>query len=226
VRGQYHAALSPGQYWYLPWFTTVRRVDVRPRFVPIAGQGGPQFRRRDVESEPRRQFRGDDPNTAVNTVKDFQETLYTELQLALRQIIGSVDIDALLAARDDISNRLMEMTGAKAQALGLRLITVQHQGHHVPRQAQGDVRPVVGARKRVWPPSRRPVARRPRCVTSPTRQDDRVQPEPDAASHPSGRRRLLRQHLDSGHAAASRRDPGQSRPEQEQEDPEPASEES
>lgn len=147
VRGQYHATLSPGQYWYLPWFTTVRRVDVRPRFVPIAGQEVLSSDGVTLKVSLAANFEVTDPNTAVNTVKDFQETLYTELQLALRQIIGSVDIDALLAARDDISNRLMEMTGAKAQALGLRLITVNIKDIMFPGKLKETFAQVVGARK-------------------------------------------------------------------------------
>jgi len=147
VRGQYRATLSPGQYWYLPWFTTVRKVDVRPRFVPIAGQEVLSSDGVTWKVSLAANFEVTDPNTAVNKVKDFQETLYTELQLALRQIIGSVDIEALLAARDDISNKLIEMTAAKAQELGLRLITVSIKDIMFPGKLRETFAQVVIARK-------------------------------------------------------------------------------
>lgn len=38
TRGRFQAIMPPGQYWYWPWFSAIRKADVRPRFVPIAGQ--------------------------------------------------------------------------------------------------------------------------------------------------------------------------------------------
>jgi len=147
MQGRFHAVLPPGQYWYLPWFTAVRRVDVRPRFVPIAGQEVLSSDGVTLKVSLAANFEVADPETAINKVQDFQETLYTELQLALRQIIGSVDIDSLLAARDDISKRLMEMTEARARELGLRLIAVSIKDIMFPGKLKEMFAQVVSARK-------------------------------------------------------------------------------
>ena len=147
VRGRFNAVMPPGQYWYLPWFTAVRKVDVRPRFVPIAGQEVLSSDGVTLKVSLAANYEVADPETAINKVQDYQETLYTELQLALRQIIGAADIDSLLATRDSISKRLLEMTEARARELGLRLIAVSIKDIMFPGKLKEMFAQVVSARK-------------------------------------------------------------------------------
>ena len=37
-KGSFKTVIGPGQYWYMPFFTIIRKVDARPRFVSITGQ--------------------------------------------------------------------------------------------------------------------------------------------------------------------------------------------
>ena len=50
--------------------------------------------------------------------------LHLELQIALREIISSTEIDDILAKRQEIGTELFNRTGAKVGALGLRLLSV------------------------------------------------------------------------------------------------------
>ena len=63
-----------------------------------------------------------DPNIAINKVMSFEEELYLELQLALREIIGAAEIDTVLSGRDEISQKLMAITRPKIADLGVKLI--------------------------------------------------------------------------------------------------------
>ena len=38
VEGRFKETLPSGGYWYLPFFTTIRKIDMRPKFVSISGQ--------------------------------------------------------------------------------------------------------------------------------------------------------------------------------------------
>ena len=73
--------------------------------------------------------------------------MHLELQLALRQIVGAVDIDSLLATRDEISKKLTEMTEAKARELGLHLISVGIKDIMFPGKLKEVFAQVVSARK-------------------------------------------------------------------------------
>jgi regulator of protease activity HflC (stomatin/prohibitin superfamily) len=93
VQGKFQAVIPPGQYWYLPWFTSVRKVDVRPRFAAVTGQEVLSADGVALKVSLAANYEVAKADLAINKAQDFQETLHTELQLALRQIIGSVDID-------------------------------------------------------------------------------------------------------------------------------------
>ena len=147
TRGKFGGVVPPGQYWYLPWFTSIRRLDVRPRFAAIAGQEVLSSDGVTLKVSLAANYEVVDPATAVNKVQNFQEALHVELQLALRQIIGSTDIDSLLAGRNDISRKLADMTQTKAQDLGLRLVTVSIKDIMFPGKLKETFAQVVAARK-------------------------------------------------------------------------------
>lgn len=147
TKGRLNVILPPGQYWYWPWYTTVRKVDVRPCFASIAGQEVLSADGVTLKVSLAANYEVVNPDKAVNGVQNFQETLYTELQLALRQIIGSTDINSLLARRDEISRKLAEMTQAKAEGIGLRLISVSIKDIMFPGPLREMFAQVVGAHK-------------------------------------------------------------------------------
>jgi regulator of protease activity HflC (stomatin/prohibitin superfamily) len=147
TRGKFRVILPAGQYWYLAWLTAIRKVDVRPRFATITGQEVLSSDGVTLKVSLAANYEIDHPDVAVNKVQNFQEALHLELQLALRRIIGVVDIDSLLAARDEMSKKLTEMTEAKALALGLRLISVGIKDIMFPGKLKDVFAQVVSARK-------------------------------------------------------------------------------
>lgn len=122
--GRFDTVLEPGQYWYVPFFVVIRKVDVRLSFVSITGQEVLSSDGVTLKVSLATSFEIADPNVAVNKVNSFQEALYIELQLALRQIIGSTEIESVLETRGEISRKLMELTEAKVSRFGLRLLSV------------------------------------------------------------------------------------------------------
>jgi regulator of protease activity HflC (stomatin/prohibitin superfamily) len=147
VRGRFQAVLPPGQYWYWAWFAAIRRVDVRPRFASITGQEVLSSDGVTLKVSLAANYELENAAAAINTVQNFQEALHLELQLALRQIISGVDIDSLLATRDEISHKLAAMTEARARELGLRLISVGVKDIMFPGKLKDVFAQVVSARK-------------------------------------------------------------------------------
>ena len=82
-RGRFRTVLEPGQYYYMPFFTMVLKLDVRPRFVSITGQEVLSSDGVTLKVSLAANFEIADPNIAINKVQNFLEALYLELQLAL-----------------------------------------------------------------------------------------------------------------------------------------------
>jgi len=146
-RGKFKSVLAPGQYWYMPFFTLVQKLDIRPRFVSITGQEVLSSDGVTLKVSLAANFEITDPNVAINKVKSFQEALYLELQLALREIIGAVNIDTVLSGRNELSKKLMEATEPKVTALGLKLISVNLKDIMFPGKLKEIFAQVVNAKK-------------------------------------------------------------------------------
>ncbi|MCH7689112.1 MAG: slipin family protein, partial [Planctomycetes bacterium] len=84
AKGKFTSVVGPGQYWYMPFFTIIQKLDVRPRFVSITGQEVLSSDGVTLKVSLAANFEITDPNIAINKVMSFQEALYLELQLALR----------------------------------------------------------------------------------------------------------------------------------------------
>ena len=147
AKGKFKSVVEPGQYWYMPFFTIIQKLDVRRRFVSITGQEVLSSDGVTLKVSLAANFEITDPNIAINKVMSFQEALYLELQLALREIIGAAEIDTVLSDRDEVSKKLMEITEPKAAVLGLRLISVDLKDIMFPGKLKEIFAQVVSAKK-------------------------------------------------------------------------------
>ena len=146
-RGRFRDVLAPGVYWHVPRFTTLVKVDVRPRFMAITGQEVLSADGVSLKLSMAANFRVADPRKAINEVQSFDQALHVELQLALREVIGSADIDSVMQSRDLLSKKLHETTAPKAAALGLELTDVNLKDLMFPGKLKQVFAQVVNARK-------------------------------------------------------------------------------
>ncbi|NNG15570.1 MAG: hypothetical protein HKM89_03740, partial [Gemmatimonadales bacterium] len=87
-----------------------------------------------------------DPEVAIHQIEDYQAALYLELQVALRQVIGGADIDAVLESRPEFGKRITEMVTAKAHEVGLELLEVEIKDVMFPGDLKKIFAQVVKAR--------------------------------------------------------------------------------
>ena len=92
-------------------------------------------------------YRVADPAVAINEVQDYSASLYLELQLALRRIIGDTPIDELLATRQEIGKRLLAETHSKVGELGIELLGVEVKDVLFPGALKKILAQVVEARQ-------------------------------------------------------------------------------
>ncbi|MDG4595075.1 MAG: slipin family protein [Candidatus Contendobacter sp.] len=147
TQGKFRRILGAGQYWYTPLSTLIQKLDTRPRFVSITGQEVLSSDGVTLKVSLAAHYEITDSLAATHKAQNFQDALYLELQLALRDIIGSADIDAILQSRGEFSKKLLAMTEAKAQDLGLKLLSVNLKDIMFPGKLKEVFARVVSARK-------------------------------------------------------------------------------
>lgn len=147
VKGQFNQLLEPGLYWHSPLSTVIHKVDIRPRFISITGQEILSSDGVTLKISLAARYEIADLVVATHQSQNFEQALYLELQLALREIVSAADIDTVLQSRSEFSNKLLAMTDAKAQALGLKLISAQIKDLTFPGKLKEVFAQVVTARK-------------------------------------------------------------------------------
>jgi regulator of protease activity HflC (stomatin/prohibitin superfamily) len=145
--GKFGKILEPGQYWHSPLFTIIQKTDIRPRFVSITGQELLSTDGITLKVSLAAHYEITDPLSATHKTQNFQESLYLELQLALREIIGAADIDAILKGRNELSSKLLEIAAPKAMEIGLKLISVNLKDIMFPGKLKEVFAQVVSARQ-------------------------------------------------------------------------------
>ena len=99
VGGKFRSLLEPGQYWIWTPSRTVSKVDVRPRITAVPGQEVLTADGIAVKVSLVAQYRVVDPMIAINAQANYESSLYTELQLALRRLRAPGDsFEGLLGA--------------------------------------------------------------------------------------------------------------------------------
>jgi regulator of protease activity HflC (stomatin/prohibitin superfamily) len=120
-RGRFDRVLGPGLYRYMPRYTRIQKVDVRPTQVAVPGQEVLSADGVAVKASVAATYRITAPDRAVLETGDFHAAMYAELQLALRSAISALAVEELLARRADISSSLKTQTEEPLRLLGIEL---------------------------------------------------------------------------------------------------------
>lgn len=146
-RGRYVGLLGPGQHWVYRRRTTLTKVDARPSFISVPGQEVLTSDAVTLRISLAAEYELEDPALAINGIDDYVAALYLTLQLALRESVGTVEVDELLAHRDQVGDRLLELSREPAAAFGLALRRVELKDLMFPGELKRTFAQVVTARK-------------------------------------------------------------------------------
>jgi regulator of protease activity HflC (stomatin/prohibitin superfamily) len=147
LNGRFTGVLEPGRHWVYRPRVAIRKVDVRPRFVTIAGQEVLSSDGVTLKVSLAAEYEIADPEVAVNKVESADQALYLTLQLALREIVGEAKIDDVLARREEFGQRLLELASEPTEQVGLRLLGVNVKDIMFPGELKKIFTQVVQAQK-------------------------------------------------------------------------------
>ncbi len=146
-KGQFVKILEPGKYILYSPNVTVQKVDMRSRMTSITGQEVLSSDGVTVKVTLSAEYEIVDPYLAINKVENYMQTLYTMIQLVLREIIGELDIEAVLSSRKQINDALNEQAYEKALEFGVKINSVGVKDMMFPADIKRIFSQVVQARK-------------------------------------------------------------------------------
>jgi len=146
-RGKFVGVVSPGVHWVSGRAGKIVKVDTRQVWVTLPGQEVLTSDGLGVKISLVANIELVDPEVAINKVQNYMATFYGELQVALRILVGGLNIEDLLKARDDLGNTLLGRVSEPAAAVGLHVISVNVRDVMLPGELKRIFSQEVSARK-------------------------------------------------------------------------------
>jgi regulator of protease activity HflC (stomatin/prohibitin superfamily) len=147
MRGRFIKIWGPGEHWYYSPLQSVFKMDIRTFHVTIPGQEILTADNVGIKISLAAGYKVVDPHLAIDQVVNYQEALYLLLQLALRDLVGEINVEDLLQKRNETVKLLFEKTAGKAAELGIELQMVNIKDIMFPGELKNIFAQVVNARK-------------------------------------------------------------------------------
>ncbi len=113
-------------------FQTMDRVDLRLRTMDIPKQQVMTEDNVPITVNGVIYFKVIDPATAIIKVQDYEYAITNFAETALRDVIGSMSLDEVLAKRDKIGERIRDIVGKETKGWGLEVDHIKLQDVEVP----------------------------------------------------------------------------------------------
>lgn len=122
--GHFDGLVDPGSYRFYRPTTSIRPFDARLAVVTVPGQEVLTTDGVTVKLSLGVQYRVADGNVAFNQVESFIEAMYNTVQIHLRDVVGGLSIDEVLAKRGEIGATVLEHSVVPVRALGVELVAL------------------------------------------------------------------------------------------------------
>lgn len=130
--GKFKAVRGPGVFTVFPMIDSVKMVDTRILTVDIPSQQAITKDNVPVTTDAVIFLRVSQPEDAVIRVQNYVHAIRQYAQTALRDIIGSVTLDEILADRESVGHRIEQMVDAEIEGWGLDVAAIRIQDIILP----------------------------------------------------------------------------------------------
>ncbi len=130
--GKYTGTYMPGLRWILPVIQTMARVDIRITTVDIPRQEAITKDNVPVGVNGVVYFKVEKAEDAILKVENYSYAVSQYALAALRDIIGGVELDALLTERDKIAFEIKKVVDSATTAWGIDVTEIKIQDIEIP----------------------------------------------------------------------------------------------
>ena len=130
--GKFKAVRGPGLFVVWPFIDSVRVVDTRIFTVDIPSQQAITHDNVPVTTDAVIFLRVSQPEDAVIRVQNYVHAIRQYAQTALRDVIGSVTLDQILADREAVGKKIETMVDQEIQGWGLDVAAIRIQDIILP----------------------------------------------------------------------------------------------
>ena len=150
LENKFQKELEPGRYYF--WKTEkkieVLKADKRQLQLDMTGQEIMTADKVTLRLNFICQYKIIDAIKVLTEIKSYEEQLYILMQLILREYIGTLRLDELLAQKEDIDNYILNKLSEKANEWGLQILYVGVKDIILPGDIKEILNQVIEAEKK------------------------------------------------------------------------------
>lgn len=147
--GELFESLGPGLYvyWLKAGTITWTTIDLREQVADVSGQEIMTADKVTLRVNLMVTFRVTDPMVAVNAVANYEQALYREAQLALRESVGTRTLDKMLTDKDAVGRQVRDLIRERAREFGVDVRSVGLRDIILPGDMKMILNQVIEAQK-------------------------------------------------------------------------------
>lgn len=130
--GRFDAVCEPGFVWNIPFYHSVRVIDMRVKTIPIQPQEAMTKDNVPVKMTAVVYYKITDPRKIVLSVIDYNFAIAQYAQTALRDVIGNNELDFVLGDRDKIASEIQELVEGEIKDWGVDVSAIKLQDIELP----------------------------------------------------------------------------------------------
>ncbi len=130
--GRYTSTRQPGLTWMFPGIQRMIKIDLRITTIDIPQQEVITKDNVPVGINAVVYFHVESAEYAILNIKDFTQAVSQYAQAALRDVIGQVELDALLSEREKIAQDIKHIVDGATKAWGLNVSDIKIQDIELP----------------------------------------------------------------------------------------------
>jgi len=134
--GKFTGVMNPGWRLVIPIFQSFQKVDIRVKATDVPDQNAITRDNVSVKVNAVIYYKVSDASKAIIEVEDFKYAISQYAQTTMRNIVGSVSLDELLAERDQIADRIREIVDQETDAWGLKVQNVELKDVSLPPEME------------------------------------------------------------------------------------------
>lgn len=134
--GKFSSVMEPGWRLVIPIFQSYRKVDMRVKAVDVPDQNAITRDNVSVAVNAVIYYKVSSAEKAVIEVEDFYYAISQYAQTTMRNIVGEVTLDELLAGRETIANRIKEIVDKETDEWGLKVNNVELKDIRLPENME------------------------------------------------------------------------------------------
>ena len=134
LMGRYRLIMRPGWRIVIPIFQTYNKVDMRVKAVDVPDQDAITKDNVSIKVNAVLYYKVVDAKLAIIEVEHYDYAVSQLAQTTMRDVVGEVELDELLAKREEISQRIQSIVDKATDPWGMKVVAVELKHVELPEE--------------------------------------------------------------------------------------------